>query len=40
MNQLKQYENNYQKTLTDLLLIKKNIVDIESRFNEVMQEVS
>jgi hypothetical protein len=40
MNQLKQYESNYQKTLTDLLLIKKNIVDIESRFNEVMQEVS
>ncbi len=36
---LKQYENNYRRTLTDLNIIKKNIVDIESRLSEAMREV-
>ncbi|CAF3597370.1 unnamed protein product [Rotaria sp. Silwood1] len=36
---LKQYQNTYQKTLTDLTIIKKNIVDIESRLCEAMREL-
>lgn len=32
-------EINYRKTLIDLTIIKKNIVDIESRLNEAMREV-
>ncbi len=36
---LKQYENIYRKTLADLNIIKKNIVDIESRLSEAMREV-
>ncbi len=39
IDRLKQYEINYRKTLTDLSIIKKNIVDVESRLNEAMQEV-
>lgn len=39
-NKLKQYEQNYRQTLADLTLIKKNIVDIESRLSEAMREVS
>ncbi|CAF1677967.1 unnamed protein product, partial [Adineta ricciae] len=35
---LKQYESNYRKTLADLTIIKKNIVDIESRLSEAMRE--
>ncbi|CAF4828122.1 unnamed protein product [Rotaria sp. Silwood1] len=38
-NQIKQYEINYQKILTDLTILKKNIVNIESRLNEVMREL-
>ncbi|CAF3096245.1 unnamed protein product [Rotaria sp. Silwood2] len=38
-NQIKQYEINYQKNLTDLTILKKNIVNIESRLNEVMREL-
>ncbi|CAF1355104.1 unnamed protein product [Adineta steineri] len=39
MNQLKHYETYYHKILTDMTYIKKNIVDIESRLNEVMREL-
>ncbi|CAF0893907.1 unnamed protein product, partial [Adineta steineri] len=34
-----QYESNYRKTLADLTIIKKNIVDIESRLSEAMREL-
>jgi chromosome segregation ATPase len=36
---LKQYETNYRKTLTDLNIIKTNIVDIENRLSEAMREL-
>ncbi|CAF0996293.1 unnamed protein product [Rotaria sordida] len=36
---LKQYQSTYQKTLADLTIIKKNIVDIESRLSEAMREL-
>ncbi|CAF3642028.1 unnamed protein product [Rotaria sordida] len=38
-NQIKQYEINYKKNLTDLNILKKNIVNIENRLNEVMREL-
>ncbi|CAF2187449.1 unnamed protein product [Rotaria magnacalcarata] len=36
---LKLYKSNYRKTLADLTIIKKNIVDIESRLSEAMREL-
>ncbi|CAF1066722.1 unnamed protein product [Adineta ricciae] len=39
INQLQQYEIDYEKTLTDMTFIKKNIVDVESRLNEVTREL-
>jgi hypothetical protein len=38
-NRLKQYQHDYRQTLTQLTVIKKNIVDIDSRLNEAMREV-
>lgn len=39
IDKIKQYEINYQKVLTELTILKKNIVNIESRLNEAAQEV-
>ncbi|UJR07811.1 hypothetical protein I4U23_012094 [Adineta vaga] len=39
IDQLRQYEIDYQKTLNDMTFIKKNIVDVESRLNEVIREL-
>jgi len=36
---LKEYEEDYRQTVTDLTLIKKDILAIESRLNEAMREL-
>ena len=36
---MKEYEEDYRQTVTDLTLIKKDILAIESRLNEAMREV-